>query len=171
MATKRFKVDILSQSSVKQLMADLKAYQDELPRKARLLVERLAELGVESAKANIVTLDAVFTGELHNSIHSEQISASSDKVVFAVVADSSHAIYVEMGVGLVGAENPYPGKLPAVYAQGKTIRQLADGRYGWFYNRDGVWYFTEGMPSRPFMYMASMDIMQAVVKIAKEIFA
>lgn len=171
MAKKVFKVDILSKASVEKLKKDLEAYRNDLQRKLVVFTQRLAELGVDVAKASVVDLDAVFTGELYRSIHAEQREVSQNRVVFAVVADSSHAIYVEMGTGLVGAESPYPGNLPAVYAQGKTIRQLADGRYGWFYERDGQWYFTEGMPSRPFMYFASMEMQNKVVKIAKEVFA
>lgn len=171
MAKKRYKVDILSISSVEQLKKDLIAYQMELENKARTLCQRLAEIGVQIAQANVVSLDAVFTGELFNSITSEEILASKNRSVFLVKATSEHAIYVEVGTGIVGAESPYPGKLPVVYAQGKTIRQLSDGRYGWFYQRDGQWYFTEGMPSRPFMYLAASELREKVVAVAKEIFA
>ena len=169
MAKKKFKVNIMSPSSIDQLIKELRAYQTSLEDKTKLFCERLAEIGVETAKATVYGLDAVFTGELFQSIHSEQKSSGAT-VIFSVVADSEHAIYVEMGTGMVGAESPYPGKLPAVYAQGQTIRQLSDGRYGWFYERDGQWYFTEGMPSRPFMYFASLEMQERIVKIAKEVF-
>ncbi len=171
MAKKTLHCDILSQSSIKQLQRDLEKYRDSLEYKARLLAETLAERGVEIARVQIADLDAIFTGELIQSIHSEYVTSQKGGAVFAVVADSDHAIYVEMGTGIVGAEHPYPGKLPAVYAQGKTIRQLADGRYGWFYqDKDGNWWFTEGMPSRPFMYNTTIELMQIVEKTAKEIF-
>ena len=171
MVRRTFSVDILSQSSLKQLQRDLEKYRDSLGYKARLLAETLAERGVEIARVQIADLDAIFTGELIQSIHSEYMTSQKGGAVFAVVADSDHAIYVEMGTGIVGAQHPYPGKLPAVYAQGKTIRQLADGRYGWFYqDNDGNWWFTEGMPSRPFMYKTTMELMQIVAKTAKEIF-
>lgn len=171
MAKRTFSVDILSQSSIKQLQHDLEKYRDSLEYKARLLAETLAERGVEIARVQIADLDAIFTGELLESIHSEYVTPQKGGAIFAVVADSGHAIYVEMGTGIVGAEHPYPGKLPAVYAQGKTIRQLSDGRYGWFYqDKDGNWWFTEGMPSRPFMYNTAMELMQNVYKTAKEIF-
>lgn len=170
MAKKRFKVNVLSPSSIEKLITELRTYKNSLEQKTKLFCERLAEIGVETAKATVYSLDAVFTGELFRSIHSEQRSSGST-VIFAVVADSEHAVYVEMGTGFVGAESPYPGELPAVYAQGKTIQQLSDGRYGWFYQRDDKWYFTEGMPSRPFMYFASLEMQKNIVKIAKEVFA
>lgn len=170
MAKRVFNVDCLSVSSIRQLQKDLEKYRDSLEYKAALLAEKLAERGVEIARVQVSSLDAVFTGELLSSIHSEYKGSQKGGAIFAVVADSDHAIYVEMGTGIIGAQNPYSGKLPAVYAQGKTIRQLADGRYGWFYPKDGQWYFTEGMPSRPFMYQTSTELMQEVVKVAKEVF-
>lgn len=171
MAKKKYKVNILSKSSVDKLKQDLLKYKNDVDSKLVIFCEKLAELGVQAAQGSVVSLDAVFTGDLFNSIHSEEISRSKNRVVFAVVADSSHAIYVEVGTGLIGAESQYPGNPPVTYAQGKTIRQLADGRYGWFYQRGEQWYFTEGMPSRPFMYFASIEMQEKIVKIAKEVFS
>lgn len=170
MATKRLYLNALSIKSIDKLKKAIVDYENDLQTKLVLFCERLSQYGVEAAQANIVNLDAVFTGDLFRSIYNEQQYATKDTVVFIVATNSEHAVYVEMGTGMVGAENPYPGKLPAVYAQGKTIRQLADGRYGWFYQRDGQWYFTEGMPSRPFMWFASMDMQEQVVRIAREVF-
>lgn len=171
MAKRVFKAT-LSADSIRNLQKELEKYKDSLTYKARLLAERLSERGVEIARVEVAELDAIFTGELIESLHSEYQGSTPYGAIFAVVADSSHAIYVEMGTGIVGAKHPYPGKLPAVYAQGKTIRQLADGRYGWFYkDKDGNWWFTEGMPSRPFLYNTSLELQKEVVEIAKEIFS
>lgn len=170
MATKRLYLNALSIKSIDKLKKAIVDYENDLQAKLVLFCERLSQYGVEAAQANIVNLDAVFSGDLFRSIYNEQQYATKDTVVFIVATNSEHAVYVEMGTGMVGAENPYPGKLPVVYAQGKTIRQLADGRYGWFYNKNGRWYFTEGMPSRPFMWFASMDMQEQVVRIAREVF-
>ena len=170
MAKKRFKVDILSPSSVSALKNELEAYRKSLPYKASELARRLSEAGVPIARMNVVELDAVFTGDLINSIHGEYVSSKPFGAIFSIVASSEHALFVELGTGIVGARHPYPGKLPVVYAQGKTIRHLADGRYGWFYEKDGKWYFTEGMPSRPFLYNTALDLVSLVPKIAKEVF-
>lgn len=161
----------LSASSIRQLQKDLEKYRDSLTYKARRLAEELSERGIEIARVQIADLDAIFTGELIQSLHNEYEGSTPYGAIFAVVANSSHAIYVEMGSGIVGAKHPYPGKLPAVYAQGKTIRQLADGRYGWFYkDKAGHWWFTEGMPSRPFLYNTNLELQDQVVEIAKKIF-
>lgn len=172
---KTISMNCLSQSSIQNAIKQLRAYQDSLTYKCQVVAQKLAEKGVEIARVQIADLDAIFNQDLIKSIHSEYVGSVKGGGVWAVVAGSSHAAFVEMGTGIVGQEHPYPGELPDGvtwnYASGKTIRQLADGRYGWFYpGDDGKWYFTEGMPSRPFMYYTSLKLMKLVEKTVKEVF-
>lgn len=173
MAKKTLKAD-LSISSIRNLQKELEKYRDSLTYKCRLLAEKLSERGVEIARVQIADLDAIFTGELIQSLHSEYKGSTPYGAIFAILTDSDHAAFVEFGTGPIGQENPYPYELPEgvswQYASGKTIRQLADGRYGWFYPKDGQWYFTEGMPARPFMYETSLELQKIVVEVAKEVF-
>lgn len=173
---KKFKVDIFSQSSIKQLQRDLEKYNNSLEYKARLLAATLAEKGVEIARVRIADLDAIFTGELLSSIHTQYGGSFKGGAIFSIVSDSDHAMFVEFGTGQIGKESPYPYPLPNGvswdYATGKTIRQNAvTGRYYWFYpGDDGQWHYTEGMPARPFMHDTSIELMNIIVKTAKEIF-
>lgn len=175
MAKKTFKTN-LSVSGIRNLQKQLADYRDSLQYKCRRLAEELSERGVEIARVQIADLDAIFTGELIQSIHSEYKDSSKYGAVFAVVADSEHAVFVEFGTGQRGEDKPYPYPLPNGiswdYNVGKTIRQNPEtGRYYWFYpGKDGKWHYTEGMPSRPFMYQTSLELQKEVVKIAKEIF-
>lgn len=175
MAKKTIKLNCFSQSSIQNAIKALQSYQDNLMYKCQLLAEKLAEKGVEIARVQIADLDAIFTSELLQSVHSEYKGSIKGGGVWAVVADSEHAAFVEFGTGIIGKANPYKGTLPEgvdwQYATGKTIRQLADGRYGWFYKgKDGNWYFTEGMPSRPFMYNTANELKSIVVSTAREVF-
>lgn len=175
MAKHKITLNPLSQNSIQNVIKALQSYQDSLTYKCQLLAEKLAEKGVEIARVQIADLDAIFNQDLIKSIHSEYVGSVKGGSVWAVVADSSHALYVELGTGIIGKANPYKGTLPEgvdwQYASGKTIRQLADGRYGWFYQgKDGNWYFTEGMPSRPFMYNTANELRSIIVSTAKEVF-
>jgi hypothetical protein len=182
MAKRKFKCDILSVSSIRNLQKELEKYSDSLTYKAQRLAETLAERGVEKARVHVADLDAIFTGELLESIHSEYVSSKNGGAIFAIVADNEHACFVEFGTGQRGMDVPYPNKLPEgvswKYASGKTIRKNSlTGRYYWFYpvstgdnEEDKVWYYTEGMQSRPFMYETSLDLYKIVEKTAKEIF-
>lgn len=165
----------LSQSSIQNAIRELQQYQNGLEYKCQLLAEKLAERGVEIARVQVASLDAVFTSELLQSIHAEYRGSTEDGGIWAVVAGTDHALFVEMGTGTVGQSHPYTGKLPEgvswQYASGKTIRQLSDGRYGWFYPADdGNWYFTEGMPSRPFMYNTAIELRTILLEVAREVF-
>lgn len=175
MAKHKITVNPFSQSSIQNAIKALRSYQDYLTYKCQILAEKLAEKGVEIARVQIADLDAIFTSELLQSVHSEYKGSIKGGGVWAVVADSEHATFVEFGTGIIGKASPYKGALPEgvdwQYATGKTIRQLADGRYGWFYKgKDGNWYFTEGMPSRPFMYNTANELRSIVVSTAKEVF-
>ena len=175
MAKHTITVNAFSEKSIQNAIEELKRYQSELTYKCQLMAEKLAEKGVEIARVQIADLDAIFTGELIQSIHAEYKTSVNGGAVWAVVASSEHAIFVEMGTGIVGKASPYKGKLPEgltwEYASGKTIRQLSDGRYGWFYpGKDGQWYFTEGLPSRPFMYNTAEELRTIIVETAKEVF-
>lgn len=175
MAKRVFKTN-LSTNGIDQLKKDLLYYKSNiLHQKVNLLAKLLADKGVEIAKVNVARLDAIFTGELINSIHAEKGSSISGTAIFYIVADSEHAAYVEFGTGQMGAEGGYPYPFPPgvdwQYNTGKTIFEISPGQYGWFYpSDDGKWYFTQGMPSRPFMYEITMELMKLVVSTAKEVF-
>ena len=148
----------LSQKSVQNVIKELRSYQNSLEYKCRLLAEKLAEKGVEIAQTYVASLDAIFTYELNSSIHAEHVKDVQGGGIYAVVAGTDHALFVEFGTGIVGQQSPYPGKLP-------------DGRYGWFYRDDnGQWWFTEGMPSRPFMYYTANELRDLIMETAKEVF-
>lgn len=173
--SKPIKFDCLSKSSVERAIRQLKKYKSDLTYKCQMLAEKLAEKGVEVARIQVSELDAIFTGELIESIHSEYEGSIEGGGVWAVIADSEHAIFVELGTGTVGKKSPYKGKLPDgitwEYATGKTIHRITDGRYGWFYpGENGKWYFTEGMQSRPFMYNTAEELKGLILETAREVF-
>ena len=157
MAKKAFKSD-LSVKGLENLKKQLLDYKNNtLQQKLNLLAKTLSGKGVVIAQANIAGLDAIFTGELISSIHTRKGSGSKGTAIFYIVADSKHAAFVEFGTGQLGQEGGYPYPFPEGIEwecnTGKTIFEIEPGQYGWFYpGDDGKWYFTQGMPSRPFMY-------------------
>ena len=170
-----YKAD-LSKSGIDNLIKQLKDYKDNiLPNKIRQISERLANEGVLVAEVQIQKYNAVFTSELINSITSKPGMQTKTRSVFYVVADSEHAVFVEFGTGKMGAEAPYPYPMPPgfdwEYNVGQTIFEVSPGQYGWFYQRDGQTYFTQGMPARPFMYETSLELHAKVVAIAKDVFS
>ena len=170
-----YKTD-LSTEGVQKLIDDLINYKKNiLQNKIELLAKKLAEDGVHIAQANVARLDAIFTGELINSISAKKVISNRGTAVFFIVADSDHAAFVEFGTGQVGSKSSYPFPFPEgvnwEYNSGESIIPIGPGQYGWFYpGDDGRWYFTQGMPSRPFMYETLLELMKTVEKTAKEVF-
>ena len=176
MAKRVFKSD-LSVKGLENLKKQLLDYKNNtLQQKLNILAKTLSEKGVVIAQANIAGLDAIFTGELISSIHTRKGSGSKGAAIFYIVADSKHAAFVEFGTGQLGQEGGYPYPFPEgiawEYNTGKTILEIEPGQYGWFYpGDDGKLYFTQGMPSRPFMYETSLELMQIIKETALEVFA
>lgn len=161
----------LTQRSIAETIRYLENYLKDIEQKTKRLAERLAEEGVQIAKLRIADLGAIDSGELLSKLEAKPGDVFVDGAVWYVYTGCPYAAYVEFGTGYVGAKNPYPGKIPVVYAQGETIHQIADGRIGWFYKGDdNKWHFTEGMRSRPFMYETTKELYLSVNKIAREVF-
>lgn len=162
----------LETKSLDKLVQDLENYRKSLDLKVDQFAKLLADYGVRIAQNNIVDLNAVFTHELLNSMRSERGTRKDMESVWFVVADSEHAYFVEVGTGIVGATGPiYKGYLSANYMSGKYIHLTKNNKYGWYYqNANGEWRFTEGMPSRPFMFNTSNELITMINKVAKEVF-
>lgn len=166
----------LSVDGVQSLIKEVEKYRDSiLPNLLKTFVERLSTKGVDVAKANIVKYNAIMDGNLINSINIRQGVSDKTTVAFYVVANSEEAAFVEFGTGQMGKLMPYPYPLPPntswEYNVGPQIHEFAPGQWGWVYYKNGQYWFTQGMPSRPFMYETSVELMMEVVKIAKEVFA
>ena len=166
----------LSHKGLKSLKKELNQYKrDFRQNKVRLFMDTLAEKCQELVLNNIVHYGATDTGDLFDSIIIQKNkNFYRNNLRYFVVADSEHACFVEFGTGKVGEEAPYPYPMPKGvkwnYASGKHIFHTKDGKYGWIYYKDGSYWFTEGLPSRPFMHDASLRLEYYVESIAKEIF-
>lgn len=166
----------LSVEGIKDIQRQLEEYKKTFNNKTQLFAERLALEGVNIARMKITSLDAIFTGELLQSIRREPKEITTSSAKFAIITDSEHACFVEFGTGQKGLDTPYPYPLPNGvswnYAVGTTIKQNPiTGHYYWFYpGRDGKWHYTEGMPARPFMYETSLELNKIIDRVAREVF-
>jgi hypothetical protein len=125
-------------------------------------VKTLTEYGVEIAKLEVRKLDAIYTGELQNSI--EGFFPSSN--VGIIRAGATYAVYVEFGTGVVGKGSPHPDP------QGYQYDVNNHGDKGWVYfdEDSGKFRWTKGFKSRPFMYNTAKELERKCIEIAKEVF-
>lgn len=142
----------LSTQSINHAIREIRKFRQQLRETCWELVEALTMEGAEIAKMQVVSLDAVDTGELEHSIGG--MFFPSERCGF-VIAEAPYAIYVEYGTGPVGDDNPHP-EAQGVYDY--NVRQaehiLKYGKDAWIYksDKDGKFHWSQGYVSRPFMY-------------------
>jgi hypothetical protein len=171
---KKITVDLNEDNSIKNAIKELKRYRKRVEDRTRKLVQRLTGEGAEIARVKIVNLGAYYSGELLSGVdgyYSPSLNAGFVRVT------SDHVAFVEFGTGVKGQNSPhkngeYLSKAAWSYATGAKIFTTQDGRVGWIYpTDDGGFRFTEGMPSRPFMYETAIQLQTDFRRIAKEVFS
>ncbi len=157
----------LDPHSIANAVTELNEYKADLERRIRLLVETLTDRGADIARAKVVEMDAVYSGDLLKSINSYLFSFGKNPVGFIRV-NAEYGIFVEFGTGIVGKTSPYH---PAHSAFDWEHDVHDHGNAGWFYpGDDGKAHWTKGQPSRPFLYETALRLKQEFPKIVKEVF-
>lgn len=153
----------LDRKEIDRAIKELKHFKTEFLKKCNQLVQELTEQGVDIAKVEVTQLDAVYTGELRNSIEGY---FSPTTGVGIIKAGAYYAVYVEFGTGVVGKGSPHPN--PDGYQY--DVNQHGDE--GWVYYDDdsGQFRWTKGFKSRPFMYNTARQLEKECKKIAEEVF-
>lgn len=166
----------LDKRSIKNLIKDLKEYKNKtLKDKMVEFLDELSFQGSAMVQSYIRAYDAIDTYQLFNSIETRKKGKYRGYYTYYIVANNEHACFVEFGTGSNGLADNYPYPLPKGvkwnYNIGKTIFTTQDGRTGWLFPADdGNWYFTEGMPARPFMHDGFEQLVEEVERIATEVF-
>jgi len=159
----------LSVSEINNAIQELRKYQSEITYKCRKLAERLAEEGVYIARVKIAEYDAIYTGELLESIKHEYGGVIQDGAKWIIYTGCPWAPFVEFGTGIVGSQNPHPDTSLANWKY--DINEHGEAGWWYFNERDGKWHWTKGMPSRPFLYETGQELRKVIQKVAKEVFS
>lgn len=172
----KIKISLDDSKTITEAIRRINQYSNDLESACDLLVDELANRGVNIAKSQIQQLNAVFTGELLSSTKVFKLPKIPKGYSCLIVNDSEHAAFVEFGTGYAGKFEPYEYELPkgieCRYLTGdQLVGNALNGVYGWWYQgKDGKTYFTEGMKSRPFMTNTSIELMDIVEDTARKVF-
>lgn len=152
----------LTVDGIRQAIDFVDGHKGNLSDKVEEFTRRMAEEGLEFARARVLDYNAIDTAELFGSLDIRPGSVAHAGASWIVYTDNDHAQYVEFGTGPKGGAAPHPG--------GK-------GKYrstGWAYfdERLGKLRWTRGMPARPFMWDTWTHLKQksTVERIAREVF-
>lgn len=162
----------LNSASIQNAIKELQSYQNSLRSKNELFVQRLAELGIPVIEENI----AVAQGDSdknHNTYI--KINTFGDYAQATLVCEGSGILFIEFGAGISyntpAGTSPHPkgeefGYTIGSYGQGKGKNE------SWVYVADsGEWVRSYGTEATMPVYKASVEIMQNIRRIAKEVFS
>lgn len=175
---KTIKIDPFDNKSVKAAIKELEQYQKQLEERCKQLVIELANHGADVAKATIAGLP-YSTGDLESSIY----AIYDEKTHCAMIkADNEHAVFVELGTGIVG-EGTYPNSeylsiaqqfgWQGYYVGGENGCEFTtkDGRQGWITKmNNGQYFFTEGQEAKHFMDDAFHSVVESFEDTVRQIF-
>ena len=156
----------LTPSSINKAIREINRFKKQIQAWTDDLVRKLVEDGITVAKMNVMHMNAVFTGQLEESIQGVFFPEEKMGVIFT---DVPYALFVEYGTGFMGAgTNVSP--LPEGYEHDYNHH----GPAGWVYflTTDGINKFcwTNGMVARPYMYETLKWLEENVGQIAEDTF-
>lgn len=178
MARKTVKIDLFDSKSIQNAIKTIEQYRDDLPRKCQEVCRRLAEEGVKVASS------ALSEGKAEGYAPSTKVGYEIDvngKVIRAkIIASGPYILFLEFGSGIrysdtknpKAAEMGYgPGTYPSNAPQQNPPYDNWESPTGWYYfGSDGQIHHTYGVRAKMPMYRASVEIIQKMDSIIKEVF-
>lgn len=157
-------------SGTKRLLQRLRGMQGNIDEKKKLLLERLADIGINEATMKFGSAD--YDGD--NDVSVTPVPEWLDDNRLAVVASGKSILFIEFGTGLVGyGEEPkYAQRFG--YGPGTFSDDPAKGGKGHWDDPKG-WYYkhgvkTHGNPPAMAMYDAAKKMRDEIRQIAREVF-
>jgi len=145
-----------------ELIDQLDAYRDSLPRRTDELCRRLAEYG-------LVLADASFSGAAYDGPKDVNVTVEPIDNGYRIVADGSTILILEFGAGVTyGYGHPNPGPYgPGTYPSTKGHWNDPNG---WYLPKSAGGGHTWGNPPSMTMYNTAKDIQREIESIAREVF-
>ena len=177
MAKKVFKAD-LSVSGLNDLKRQLLQYKDELPTKCEKLVYLLLQSGVAVSQTKISESPLGKYVTVTTNISADNMGCKGILLAKGAVKEQggyapfSILLAIEFGAGIHYNPTPNPNADKFGLGVGSFPGQVHAFEDMWFYwdEKSQEWKPTHGVKAKMPMYSADIEIIQNVVKIAKEVF-
>lgn len=161
----------LSEKSIQNAIKELNQYKNDLKRKNDEFVKRLAELGIPIINQNIASA-AGDSDKSHNTYI--KINSFGDYSQATLVCEGHDLLFIEFGAGVfyngsVGS-SPHPKGAELGYTIGSYGKGQGKNDFWFYYADSGESVMSHGTESTMPVYKASIDIMQNIRRIAREVF-
>ena len=163
----------LNNKDINRAIKEVESYKQELIRKEKLLLEKLAYIGIKEASIR-------FTTAMYDGVNDSTVSLEQTGDGYAIVANGSAVAFIEFGSGVYhNTGEPYPNPRPTGI--------VGIGEYGKGKGKRKAWYYygsagsngevqpsgvvkTRGNPAAMPMYYATEEMKRSVLQIAREVF-
>ena len=177
MAKKVFKSD-LSVNGIEAIKSQLLQYRNSLPIKCETLVSRLLQSGVAVSQAKISESPLGKYVTVTTNISADNMGCKGILLAKGAVKEQegyapfSILLAIEFGAGIHYNPTPNPNADKFGLGVGTFPGQIHAFEDLWFYWDEDAqeWKPTHGVKATMPMYSADMEIIQNVVKLAKEVF-
>lgn len=177
MLKKVFKSE-LSAKGIDNLIREIQKYKDDLPNKCKKLVSELIQSGVKVSKARISDSPLGKYVTVTTNIASEKMGCKGILLAKGAVKEQegyapfSILLAIEFGAGIHYNPTPNPNADKFGLGVGTFPGQIHAYEDFWFYWDENAqeWKQTHGVKATMPMYSADMEIIQNIVKVAKEVF-
>lgn len=151
-------------NGIDALIRKLEAKRDSLEEKKRLFMERLAQIGVDTARVNFSK--AIYDG--NNDVVVETVW--QDDHTLSVSASGTSVLFIEFGSGLIGYGHELAGSMkygPGTWSDSELGKGHWQDEKGWYYEHGKK---SHGNPPARAMYEASKEMRERIKQIAAEVF-
>lgn len=161
----------LSKSGIQSAINELNQYKEDLRRKNDEFVRRLAELGIPVINQNI-SAAAGDSDKSHNTYI--KINSFGDYSQATLIVEGRDLLFIEFGAGVhfngQAGSSPHPKGDEFGYTIGSYGKGQGKNDFWYYYADTGEAVKSYGTEATMPVYKSSVEIMQNIRRIAREVF-
>lgn len=171
MQRKQIKINLFDGVSINDAIKQIQEYNRNLKRKTQILIDKLAEKGLEVVQTTMESVPA----EEKGSYNTEIINNSRGDIIGAAIRlTGDKVLFIEFSAGITYGtpKGGYPLDSGKQYGVGTYPGQVhaEDPRGWWWVDEQGNKHHSYGNRAYMPMYHAELEILSQVSNIAKEVF-
>lgn len=162
----------LNGRSISRAIKELQQYKNSLDFRCALFVEELGKIGVKTAQ-EIFHTDGEGDSPRTVSVTFELTDTRNNKCVGQIVATGEGVLFWEFGAGIYynnGNAHPKAAELGMGVGTYPNQRHAINPGYWWYTDDAGKAHFSRGTEATMPMYKASLEMIDKIKDVAKEVF-
>ena len=172
----RINLKLNTPNDIDRVIKELEKYRDSLDDKTQIFIKRLSEVGIKALNAKLQSISPFYKGEDIDT--SSEIHKLDNGWSATISMTGSQSVFIEFGAGVTFNAPKHQSLHPKGEELGLTIGSYnesspnATNPNGWWYkDKWGESQHTYGTPTFAPLYNSSIEMLEAIHGIAKEVFS